>query len=92
MIPTPKTLRRVNRRLNRERNEAERALRAMRRGAALYHCGPGHWSLSTGERISEVAARMITFDRNVAGVGDALFDRELSQTFRHISQEETDHE
>lgn len=90
MIPTPRYLRRINRRLNQERRQAERTLCAMRNGAALLHCGPGHWVLSTGERVSEVAARMVTFNSNVAGVGDGLFAHELfSQTYRYISEEES---
>jgi hypothetical protein len=70
MIPTPQSLRKVYRRLDRERRQAELALEAMKRGAALHHMGSDGWLLSTGQRVSITVANIIRFNRNVAAVGD----------------------
>jgi hypothetical protein len=85
VIPTPRSLATINRHLDRQRQQAERALAAMRNGAALHHVGADRWQLSTGETVSAVVARILTFDRRVIPCGDCLFGSdqpELSQTRR----------
>ena len=81
-IPTPQSLRKINRRLDRERRQAEAALAAMRSGATLQNFGRDGWRLSNGQHVSATVARILTFDRNVVGVGDSLFGVALSQTWR----------
>jgi hypothetical protein len=82
-IPTPQTLRKINRRLDQQRRQAEAALTAMKdRGVTLQHVGRDDWRLSNGQRVSVAVAHILTFDRHVVGVGDSLFGPELSQTFR----------
>jgi hypothetical protein len=52
-IPTPQGLRRVSRRLDRQRRQAELALAAMRdRGATLQHFGGNDWRLSNGQHVT----------------------------------------
>jgi hypothetical protein len=85
VIPTPKSLHKIHRRLDHERRQPELALEAMKRGPALHHVGAGDWRLSTGQHVSVRVANIIKFNRNVVGVGDSLFGvaaRELSQTWR----------
>jgi hypothetical protein len=89
-IPTPASLRKVNRRLDRQRREAELALAAMKdRGVTLQHFGRNDWRLSNGRHVSPTVANILTFDRHVAAVGDSLFGAEcpeLSQTWRWIDE------
>jgi hypothetical protein len=75
-IATQASLRKIQRKLDRQRREAEAAIAAMKAGAALYHQLGGRdpgWVLSTGRRIPDDVARIVLFDRHVAGVGDGLF-------------------
>ena len=81
-IPTPATLKAINRRLDRERRQVEAALAAMKGGATLHHFGRDGWRLSNGRHISSTVDRILTFDRRVVGVGDSLFGAALSQTWR----------
>jgi hypothetical protein len=85
-IPAPASLRKINRRLNRQRRQAELALAAMKdRGATLQHFGGNDWRLSNGQHVSPAVAHILTFDRHVVAVGDSLFGAEfpeLSQTWR----------
>jgi hypothetical protein len=88
MIPTPQTLQKINRRLDRERRQAERALAAMKNhGVMLQHLGRDGWRLSNGQHISPTVAHILTFDRNVVACGDSLFGPELSQTWRWVDPE-----
>jgi len=82
VIPTPANLRKINRGLDRERRQAEQALEAMKGGATLHHFGRDGWRLSNGLHVPSTVARILTFDRNVVGVGDSLFGAALSQTWR----------
>ena len=81
-IPTPASLRKINRRLDRERRQAEQTLEAMKGGATLHHFGRDGWRLSNGQHVQATVARIVTFDRRCAGVGDCLFGAALSQTWR----------
>lgn len=83
-IPTPTSLRKINRRLDRERRQVETALAAMQGGATLQHFGRDDWRLSNGQHVSATVARILTFDRRIAGVGDSLFGAALSQTWRWV--------
>jgi hypothetical protein len=85
MIPTPRNLATINRRLDQQRRQAEQATVAMRNGASLHYLGGDRWQLSTGETVSPVVARILTFNRRVIPCGDCLFGSdhpELSQTWR----------
>ena len=85
MILTPANLRVRNRRLDRRLSGINHAAAVMRGGAALhltYRSGGAHWTLSTGEAVSDAVARLLIANPNIVGVGDALFAGELSQTWR----------
>lgn len=85
MTPTPQRIRKVQRRLDRQRREAEATTAAMKAGAVLYHQLGGRdpgWILSTGRRVSDEVAKIVCFDHRVVGVGDSLFGAALSQTWR----------
>jgi hypothetical protein len=84
-FPTPQSLQKINRRLDRQRRQAELALAAMRDcGATLQHFGGNDWRLSNGKHVPLTVARILTFDRHVVPVGDSLFGAELSQTWRWV--------
>jgi hypothetical protein len=80
MIHTPRSLR-----LEARMETAASVLAAMRRGAALHlqyaRTGP-RWTLTTGHRICEETAKLVTASSSVVGVGDALFAGAASQTWR----------
>jgi hypothetical protein len=85
VIPTPQALQKINRRLDRERRQAEHALAAMRdRGVTLRNLGRDGWQLSNGQRLSPAVANILTFHHNVVACGDSLFGPELSQTWRWV--------
>ncbi len=90
MFPTAKDLERSQRYLDRLLRDKERALARMReRGAALHHThrpGRSLWALSDGTPVRDAVAAALTRDARVVGVGDALFGRELSQTFRYYDE------
>jgi hypothetical protein len=87
---TVQDLQRQARRLDRLNAAKERALTAMRNGAAL-HCrhGRGHtvWWLSTGKILPPGVGSAMVRDPRVAGVGDGLFEGEFSQTFRFVDDD-----
>jgi len=86
-IQTLATLRRARARADRHRNGAAQVLTRMQRGAALHqHFTKTRpiWSLSDGTAVAPDVAKIIITDINVVGVGDGLFGRELSQTFRYV--------
>jgi hypothetical protein len=87
--PTAESLRRPK---ARRRQSREAVLHEMRdRGAALHlHYGPDGriWFLSSGARVRHTTAQDIIADRRVVGVGDALFEGHLAQTYRWIGSEE----
>jgi hypothetical protein len=93
-IHTPRELARKGRRLDHVNVAAERVLAAMRRGAAL-HCthrpNSTRWALSNGMPVSDEVARAVITRGDVAGVGDSLFDRGLSQTWRYVETRGDDH-
>ena len=67
--------------------------RAMRNGASLhleyYQSGP-RWRMSTGPYVTNEVAREVIADcKQIIGVGDSLFGRALSQTWRYYSKENT---
>jgi hypothetical protein len=89
-IPTPARLQKLNRRLDRQRREAQAAFKALRAGAVLVHQFGGRgsgWILSTGKRVSEDVARILTFDHRVVGCGDSLFGVPLSQSWRWVESD-----
>jgi hypothetical protein len=86
-IHTPHELARKGSRLNRLNGDAERVIAAMRRGASLHRTNRPNstcWALSSGMPVSDEVARTVISRGDVASVGDSLFDRELSQTFRYV--------
>jgi hypothetical protein len=86
-IHIPHELARKGQRLNRLNIGVEHVIAAMRRGAALrrmHRANFTQWALSTGMPVSAEVARTVIFRGDVAGVGDSLFDRGLSQTWRWV--------
>ena len=64
-----------------------RVIELMRAGAVL-HCSysPLAWELGpSGWPVDEAVAAKVIARADIAGVGDALFSTELSQTFRYIA-------
>jgi hypothetical protein len=93
-IHTPHELARKGRRLDHVNAAVERVIAAMRNGAALHRthrANSTRWALSNGMPVSDETARAVLRRSDVAGVGDALFDRELSQTYRYIENRGDDH-
>jgi hypothetical protein len=76
-IHTVQSLSKIQRRLDRQRRQAKATTAAMRKGAVLYHTMGEGWRLSTGVKVSDEVARIVTFDHR-----DSLFGVELSQTWR----------
>ena len=86
-IHTPRELARKGRHLDRINGAVERVVAAMRRGATLHRThrpNSTRWALSSGLPVSDEIARAVIARCDVAGVGDSLFDRELSQTWRWV--------
>jgi hypothetical protein len=93
-IHTPHELARKGRRLDHVNAAVERVIAAMRNGAALHRThrpNSTRWVLSNGVSVSDEVARAVITRGDVAGVGDSLFDRELSQTYRYIENRGDDH-
>lgn len=90
MAPTTRSLRLQQRRLARLLARKGQVLADMRNGAAL-HCqhqrNGSLWTLSTGKVLSPEVATAVVNDVSVVGVGDALFENELSQTYRFIGDD-----
>jgi hypothetical protein len=86
-IPTIRSLQRIRRRQDRRAAAKQKVIYAMRAGAALHRQhvhGHIQWTLSDGTAVSHQTAIDVRADLHVVGVGDALFDVELSQTFRYL--------
>ena len=86
-IHTPRELARKGRRLDRVNGAVERVIEAMQHGAALHRThrpNSTRWALSNGMPVSDEVARAVISRDDVAGVGDSLFDRGLSQTWRWV--------
>jgi hypothetical protein len=70
------------------RRRVELVLDQMRRGATLQRAhqsnGTTCWTLSNGRGVTNLVAGAVIARRDVVGIGDSLFDRELSQTFRYV--------
>jgi hypothetical protein len=84
-VHTAASLQTKRRRVEQQLKTAEHVLTAMRRGAALHLQFTKHgacWALSSGRRVSDVVARIVTASSSVTPVGDALLDGALSQTWR----------
>jgi hypothetical protein len=81
-IFTPRKLAQQSRRRDRQNAAIGRVLAQMRRGACLHlsHAPRPHWRLSTGEFVTEEAARTLINTPSVVSVGDALFTNELAQS------------
>jgi hypothetical protein len=87
MAASPAQLRNQARKLDRLNVRASSVVAAMRRGATLhmrYEWYGAVWWLSSGARVDEEVARIVTQDANVADVGDALFHDAVAQTWRWI--------
>src|SRR5262245_24005300 len=87
-IHTPHELARKGRRLDRINSTVERVIEAMQHGAALHRTNRNRpsstrWQLSSGMPVSDEVGRAVISRGDVVGVGDSLFDRELSQTWRY---------
>ena len=89
-IQTVQSRARRTHRLNQLNGKVEGVLAAMRNGAVLrrvHHPSSVVWVLSpAGEMITTEVAHLITQRTDIAGVGDCLFDVELSQTWRFIGR------
>ena len=74
------------RKRDRQNAEIGRVLTEMKRGATLHlsHSPRRHWRLSSGAFLTKETARAVIASPNIVGVGDTLFDAELSQTFRSV--------
>jgi hypothetical protein len=87
-IHTPHELARKGQRLNRVNRGVASVLAAMQRGAVLHRThrpNSTRWALSNGMSVSDEVARAVIARNEVAGVGDSLFGRELSQTWRYVA-------
>jgi|SRR5215831_2174552 len=86
-IHTPRELARKGHRLDRVNGAIENVIATMRRGATLHRThrpNSTRWALSNGMSVSDEIARAVISRGDVAGVGDSLFGRDLSQTWRYI--------
>jgi hypothetical protein len=85
-IPTPQTLRRQNRRIDRRTGKVEAILNHMRtKGCALHFGGGNDWFLSDGTRVSATVATALTLHPKIVDVGDALpISGARAQTFRLV--------
>jgi hypothetical protein len=84
-IPTPASLRRRHRHLDRRISNVDRVLAAMRRGESLhleFENGHPRWSLSGGRTVPTHIAAFVIADVSVVAVGRAVFDDCLGQTWR----------
>jgi hypothetical protein len=89
-IHTAASLQQVHRRQSRRAEAKQKILNAMRAGVALHRQHTGgriRWALSDGTAVSHEAAFDVRSDPHVMGVGDCLFGTELSQTYRHVSED-----
>jgi hypothetical protein len=93
-IHTEQELDRKGYRLDRVNRGVARVLAAMRRGATL-HCTHRslvtRWTLSNGASVSNEVVRAVITQDDVVGVGDSLFERELSQLSRYVESKGDDH-
>ena len=89
-IHTPHEFVRKGRRLNRLNSNVEHVITTMQRGAALHRTSV-RWALSDGTPITHETARAVIARSDVVGAGDSLFDRELSQTWRYVETEGSNH-
>ena len=74
-------------RLNRINRGVAHTIAAMRRGATLHLTHRPNltsWQLSNDTAVSNEVARAVIVRGDVTGVGDSLFGRALSQTFRYV--------
>jgi hypothetical protein len=89
-VQTVRSLARDARRLNQLNRKIEATLATMRAGAALYCLHRSNsstlWTLSTGQPVTTVVARLITQHAEVEGCGDSLFNQHFSQTWRFIGR------
>jgi len=86
LIPTPASLARNRRRLDRHQARVDAVVERMRRGAALHQCFERQatvWRLSTAERMHPSVAKSAITRTNIVAVGDALFAG-MSQTWRYL--------
>jgi len=86
-IHTPHELERKGRRLDRINSGVNHVIAVMQRGATLRRTNRPNstcWALSNGMPVSDETARAVISRGDVVGVGDSLFDRELSQTWRYV--------
>lgn len=84
---TAAKLRNNGRKLDRLNNDVDRALRIMRKGAALhlrYNRGQPEWRLSSGEILTNRVAKSLITRRQVHSVGDGLFVGSPAQTWRYV--------
>jgi hypothetical protein len=73
-------------RLDRINRGVTRVIAAMRGGATLHRThrpNSTQWQLSTGLSVGGDVARAVITRGDFVGIGDSLFGRELSQTWRY---------
>jgi hypothetical protein len=88
-IHTEREVDRKGSRLDRINRGVALVLASMRRGATLHRTNRPNttsWKLSNGTAVSNEVARALIAGGNVVGVGDSLFECELSQTWRYVEQ------
>jgi hypothetical protein len=84
-VQTLDQLQRKHRRLDRNRKGVTVVLAKMQRGQVLhlsFEQGTRRWLLSDGTYVSNELAMIVTADRRVQSVGDALFKNMPGQTWR----------
>jgi hypothetical protein len=81
---------RKHRRVENRLERAQMILALMQDGCSLHleywKQGP-RWALSNGREVSDAVAKLVIASSSVVGVGDALFDGCLAQTWRWWSAE-----
>jgi hypothetical protein len=78
-------LRTSRRRVDRRITKVELVLQAMQNGCSLHlqHTKQGPcWTLSNGKPVPDSIAALVVTSASIVGVGDALYDEALSQTYR----------
>jgi hypothetical protein len=86
-VQTAGQLQRKHRRLDRNRKGAVAVLTKLQRGQSLnlwFECGMRRWLLSDGTSVTDEVAKIVTADRRVLSVGDALFKNMPGQTWRYV--------
>jgi hypothetical protein len=79
-IHTVQSLSKIQRRLDRQRRQAKATTAAMRKGAVLYHTMGEGWRLSTGVKVSDEVARIVTFALERGGMSGRPKNRSFASS------------